>query len=125
MCGLSMCCLSLCGLSTYSLAQQSAPAAASQPADVSLRELDSQVRELRAVIDQMRSENAESRAEMQELRQELQQTRKLLTPLAEDDGPAFKSSKNLLSCWAQRLTSNTRPRWKPPQSIASGFLELC
>jgi hypothetical protein len=69
-------------LSTYSLAQESAPAAASQPADDSLRELDSQVRELRAVIEQMRTENAQSRAEMQELRQELQDTRKLLAPLA-------------------------------------------
>jgi hypothetical protein len=68
--------------STYSLAQESAPAAASQSADASLRELDSQVRELRAVIEQMRTENAQSRAEMQELRQELQDTRKLLAPLA-------------------------------------------
>ena len=58
------------------------PAAASQPADSSLRELDSQVRELRAVIEQMRTENAQSRAEMRELRQELQDTRKLLAPLA-------------------------------------------
>jgi hypothetical protein len=69
-------------LSVNILAQEGAPAAASQPADASLRELDSQVRELRAVIEQMRTENAQSRAEMQELRQELQDTRKLLAPLA-------------------------------------------
>ncbi|MGA9713397.1 MAG: hypothetical protein WBR31_16525, partial [Candidatus Sulfotelmatobacter sp.] len=69
-------------LSANSLAQQATPAAASQPADNSLRELDSQVRELRAVIEQMRTENAQSRAEMQELRQELQDTRRLLAPLA-------------------------------------------
>jgi hypothetical protein len=69
-------------LSTCSLAQEAAPAAASQPGDASLRELDSQVRELRAVIEQMRAENAQSRAEMRELRQELQDTRKLLGPLA-------------------------------------------
>ena len=69
-------------LSVNSLAQEGTPAAASQPADASLRELDSQVRELRAVIEQMRTENAQSRAEMQELRQELQDTRKLLAPLA-------------------------------------------
>ncbi len=79
---LSMFSMSMFSLSSYSLAQESAPAAASQPADASLRELDSQVRELRAAIEQMRSENAQSRAEMQELRQELQETRKLLTPLA-------------------------------------------
>jgi hypothetical protein len=77
-------------LSVYSLAQQGTPAAMSQPADNSLRELDSQVRELRAVIEQMRTENAQSRAEMQELRQELQDTRKLLAPLAAaaNPGPA-------------------------------------
>ena len=77
-------------LSAYSLAQEGVPAAASQPADTSLRELDSQVRELRAVIEQMRTENAESRAEMRELRQELQDTRKLLAPLAAstNSGPA-------------------------------------
>ena len=69
-------------LSVNILAQEGASAAASQPADASLRELDSQVRELRAVIEQMRTENAQSRAEMQELRQELQDTRKLLAPLA-------------------------------------------
>jgi hypothetical protein len=69
-------------LSTCSFAQEAAPAAPSQPADASVRELDSQVRELRAVIEQMRAENAQSRAEMQELRQELQDTRKLLAPLA-------------------------------------------
>src|SRR6266446_4443392 len=69
-------------LSTYSWAQEGTPAAASQPGDSSLRELDSQVRELRAVIEQMRAENAQSRAEMRELRRELQDTRKLLAPLA-------------------------------------------
>jgi hypothetical protein len=69
-------------LATCTWAQNSAPAAATQPQDGSLRELDSQVRELRAVIEQMRTENAQSRAEMQELRQELQDTRKLLAPLA-------------------------------------------
>jgi hypothetical protein len=69
-------------LSAYSPAQQGASARASQPADGSLRELDSQVRELRALVEQMRTENAQSRAEMQELRQELQDTRKLLAPLA-------------------------------------------
>jgi hypothetical protein len=74
--------LSVCTLSSYSVAQESAPAAVSQPADAALRELDSQVHELRAVIEQMRSENAQSRAEMQELRQELQETRKLLAPVA-------------------------------------------
>jgi len=63
-------------------AQEGMPAAASQPGDASLRELDSQVRDLRAVIEQMRAENAESRAEMRQLRQELQDTRKLLAPLA-------------------------------------------
>ncbi len=68
-------------LSTYSWAQEGTPAAASQPGDASLRELDSQVRELRAVIEQMRAENAQSRAEMRELRQELQDTRQLLAPL--------------------------------------------
>jgi len=67
--------------SNCSLAQQGAPAAASQPSDASVRDLDSQVRELRAVIEQMRNENAQSRAEMRELRQELQDTRKLLAPL--------------------------------------------
>ncbi|MFZ0952823.1 MAG: hypothetical protein WAN17_11190 [Candidatus Sulfotelmatobacter sp.] len=76
-------------LSAYSPAQEGTPAA-SQPAEGSLRELDSQVRELRAVIEEMRTENAQSRAEMLELRQELQDTRKLLAPLAAgaNAGPA-------------------------------------
>jgi hypothetical protein len=65
-------------LTTCSLAQESAPAAASPSSDSTLRELDSQVRELRAVIEQMRAENVQSRAEMRELRQELQNTRMLL-----------------------------------------------
>ncbi len=69
-------------LNTGSFGQEAAPAAASQPGDTALHELNSQVRELRAVIEQMRAENAQSRAEMQELRQELQDTRKLLGPLA-------------------------------------------
>jgi hypothetical protein len=69
-------------LSLCSVAQESAPTVASQPADASLHEMASQLRELRAVIEQMRSENARSRAEMQELRQELQETRKALAPLA-------------------------------------------
>jgi hypothetical protein len=69
-------------MSRFSLAQESAPAAASQPGDASVHDLASQVRELREAIEQMRSENAQSRAEMQELRQELQETRKLLAPLA-------------------------------------------
>jgi hypothetical protein len=69
-------------LSASSWAQEGTPAAASQPGEASLRELDSQVRELRTVIEQMRTENAQSRAEMRELRQELQDTRKLLAPLA-------------------------------------------
>jgi Skp family chaperone for outer membrane proteins len=73
---------SMCSLSSCSMAQESAPTAATQPGDASLRDLTSQLRELRAVIDQMRSENAQSRAEMQELRQELQETRKALAPLA-------------------------------------------
>lgn len=67
---------------TLSLAQETTPAAAPQPGEAALRDLDSQVRELRAMIEQMRVENAESRAEMRELRQELQETRKLLVPLA-------------------------------------------
>lgn len=74
--------LNMFGLSMSSRAQEKTPAAASQPGDASLRELDSQVHELRAAIEQMRTENAKSRAEMQELRQELQETRKLLAPLA-------------------------------------------
>ena len=74
--------VSTLNLSIFSMAQESAPAAASQPGDASLHDLASQVRELREAIDQMRNENAQSRAEMQELRQELQQTRKLLAPLA-------------------------------------------
>ena len=47
---------------------------AAQPADNSLRELDSQVRESRAMIEHMRAENAQSRTEMRELRQESQDT---------------------------------------------------
>jgi hypothetical protein len=74
--------VSTLSLSKFSLAQESAPAAASQPGDASVHDLASQVRELREAIEQMRSENAQSRAEMQELRQELQETRKLLAPLA-------------------------------------------
>jgi hypothetical protein len=73
--------LSMFNLSMRSLAQQSAPAAASQSGDGALNDLVSQVRELRAAIEQMRTENAQSRAEMQDLRQELQETRKLLAPL--------------------------------------------
>ncbi len=69
-------------LISNSVAQVGPPAAASQTADASLRDLDAQVRELSAVIEQMRAENAQSRAEMRELRQELQDTRKLLAPLA-------------------------------------------
>ena len=74
--------LCTCFFCVCSLAQEASPAAASQPAETMLHELDSQVRELRATIEQMRAENAQSRAEMQELRQELQDTRKLLAPLA-------------------------------------------
>jgi hypothetical protein len=77
---------SMCSLSFCSMAQESAPTAATQPGDASLRDLTSQLHELRAVIDQMRSENAQSRAEMQELRQELQETRKALAPLAANAG---------------------------------------
>ena len=85
-------------LTAYSLAQESTPAAASQPADASLRELDSQVRELRAVIEQMRTENAQSRAEMRELRQELQDTRRLLAPLAAStNGPASSAPAESIS----------------------------
>jgi hypothetical protein len=75
-------------LYTSSWAQETAPAAASEPRDASLRELDSQVRELRALLEQMRTENAQSRAEMQQLRQELQDTRKLLAPLAVATNPS-------------------------------------
>jgi hypothetical protein len=73
--------LSMFNPSLRTLAQESAPAAASQSGDAALHDLASQVRELRAAIEQMRTENSQSRAEMQELRQELQETRKLLTPL--------------------------------------------
>jgi outer membrane murein-binding lipoprotein Lpp len=69
-------------IGTCALAQETAPAPASQPGDASLRDLASQVQELRAVIEQMRAENVQSSAEMRELRQELQDTRKLLAPLA-------------------------------------------
>jgi hypothetical protein len=79
-------------LSTCGVAQEGTPAAASQPGDASLRELDLQVRELRAVIEQMRAENAQSRAEMRELRQELQDTRKLLAPLAASTTVSTSSS---------------------------------
>lgn len=68
-------------LLTVGLAQQTAPATDTPPADPALRDLDSQVRELRALVEQMRAENAQSRAEMHELRQELQDTRRLLVPL--------------------------------------------
>ena len=85
--------------STYSLAQEGAPAAASQPSDASVRDLDSQVRELRAVIEQMRTENAQSRAEMRELRQELQDTRKLLAPLTASTNvsPSSAATESTLS----------------------------
>ncbi|MFZ0541146.1 MAG: hypothetical protein WAL96_06925 [Candidatus Sulfotelmatobacter sp.] len=95
-------------LSAYSQAQEGKSAKASQPADGSLRELDSQVRELRAVIEQMRTENAESRAEMQELRQELQDTRRLLAPLAA--ATAISSSSASSSTPAEsaaQVSSNT------------------
>lgn len=69
-------------LCACSLAQENGSAAASQPGDPPVRDLDSQVRELRALIEQMRAENAQSRTEMRELRQELQDTRKLLAPLS-------------------------------------------
>ncbi len=69
-------------LSACSLAQEGAPAAASQAGEATVRDLAAQVQELRTEIEQMRSENAQSRAEMRELRQELQDTRKLLAPLA-------------------------------------------
>jgi hypothetical protein len=65
---------------TFSAAQETA-AAGRQPAEASLRELDSEVRQLRAMMEEMRTENAQSRAEMRELRQELEGTRKLLAPL--------------------------------------------
>jgi hypothetical protein len=77
-----------------SWAQESAPPAASQPAQAST--LDSQVRELRALIEQMRAENAQSRAEMQELRQELQDTRKLLSPLVASGGSPAASASTAL-----------------------------
>jgi hypothetical protein len=94
--------LSLFNLSGRSLAQESAPAAATQSGDAALhdqitQDLVSQVRELRAAIEQMHTENVQSRAEMQELRQELQQTRKLLAPLvtsanAPSPSPAVESA---------------------------------
>jgi hypothetical protein len=108
-------------LITSGLAQESAPAAASQSSDGTLRELDSQVRELRAVIEQMRAENAQSRTEMQELRQELQDTRKLLAPLAVANGSpsslatAESTSNSVSSALAAttasgvQSTSDTRP----------------
>jgi hypothetical protein len=94
--------LSLFNLSGLSLAQESAPAAATQSGDAALhdqitQDLVSQVRALRAAIEQMHAENVQSRAEMQELRQELQQTRKLLAPLvasanAPSPSPAVESA---------------------------------
>src|SRR5271165_944138 len=89
--------LSMFNLSMSSLAQESAPAAASQSGDAALhdlvsQQLASQVRELRAAIEQMRTENAQSRAEMQELRQELQETRKLLAPLVASTNSSPSSS---------------------------------
>ena len=75
--------VSTLNLSIFSMAQESAPAAASQPGDASLHDLGFPgPRTARQPIEQMRNENAQSRAEMQELRQELQETRKLLAPLA-------------------------------------------
>jgi len=84
--------LSMCSLSMCSLAQESAPAAATQSNDAAVHDLVSQVHELRAAIDQMRTENAQSRAEMLELRQELQETRKLLAPLVASTNSSPSSS---------------------------------
>ncbi len=34
---------------------------------------------------------------------------------------AFRNSKNPHSCWARKLTSNIKPKWKLPPSTARGF----
>jgi hypothetical protein len=101
-------------LSRFSLAQESAPAAASQPGDASVHDLVSQVRELREAIQQMRTENVQSRAEMQELRQELQETRKLLAPLAASTSASPSSSASV----GAESTLNTANSTAAPASPA-------
>jgi hypothetical protein len=98
---------SVCSSSLCSVAQESAPTAASQPDDVSLRDMASQLRELRAVIEQMRSENAQSRAEMHELREELELTRKALAPLSVAANPGPSSSTPSTSAESTQSTTNS------------------
>lgn len=109
---LCMCGLSLCG------AQESAPMAASQPGDSSLRDMASQLRELRAVIEQMRSENAQSRAEMQELREELQETRKALAPLAVAAHAGSSSSTSSSTVGSAQSSAN------PTSALPSTTIDL-
>jgi predicted nucleic acid-binding Zn ribbon protein len=106
-------------LSACSWAQENAPATASQPADASLRELDSQVRDLRAVIEQMRIENAQSRAEMRELRQELQDTRKLLAPLAASTNAASTNAASTNASPAAASAEPTAPVSGNPSGTAA------
>jgi hypothetical protein len=100
---------SVCSLSLCSVAQESAPMAASQPEDGSLRDMASQLRELRAMIEQMRSENAQSRAEMQELREELAQTRKVLAPLAVAASAGPSSAGSVESTQSGAISTNSPP----------------
>jgi hypothetical protein len=109
--------LSLFNLGGRSLAQESAPAAATQSGDAALhdqitQDLVSQVRELRAAIEQMHTENVQSRAEMQELRQELQQTRKLLAPLvasANAPSPSLAVESAPYSVHSETAAAQTSP----------------
>lgn len=113
-------------LSACSLAQESTPAAASQPGDASLRELDLQVRELRTVIEQMRSENAQSRAEMRELRQELQDTRKLLAPLAASTNanPSLSTTAEATPYGGNAAAASTAPSSAQTASSAPAAADL-
>jgi hypothetical protein len=108
--------------SMFSVAQESVPAAASQPANASVHELASQIRELREAIEQMRNENAQSRAEMQELRQELQETRKLLAPLAASTNASPSSS---VSASAESIQNKTNSASAiPPADLGNRVQKL-
>ena len=134
-------------------APASPPADASvRELDSQVRELRAIVEEMRAENAQSRAEMRQLRQELQDTRKLLAPitaatgnsapaTEAAVSEQASSTSPsvtqtvaatsllriweaAFRNSKSPRSCWARKLTSNIKPKWKPPPSTVRGFPEL-
>ncbi len=138
--------LSLCSLaqeSTPAAAPQSGDAALHDLA-AQVRELRATIEQMRTENSQSRAEMQELRQELQETRKlltplvastnanpssgapsnpRLQSELQLPPPVRPQPtiwAHGFNAWKNPVSCWDRGLTSNTRPRWKPPPNTGPG-----